>query len=123
MKNLDTNYTRGMIAEFYALGFLLMKGYRLRAWRYKTPVGEVDLVMQRGKTLVFVEVKLRPSRDEALAAVTPVMRRRIARAAQHFMAHQPQRGAGGQEGGMRFDVVAVAGLRLMHLDNAWFAAT
>ncbi len=123
MKKLDTNYARGMMAELYALGFLLVKGYRLRAWRYKTPVGEVDLVVQRGKTLVFIEVKLRPSRDAALAAITPMMRGRIIRAAQHFMAHRGRKAAGEAEGNMRFDVVAVAGWRLMHLDNAWFAAT
>lgn len=123
MKKLDTNYARGMMAEIYALVYLLAKGYRFCAWRYKTPMGEVDLVMRRGKTTVFVEVKLRPTRDDALAAVTPVMRSRIARAAQHFMAHHAKRGAGGADGDMRFDVVAVAGMRLMHLDNAWFATT
>ncbi len=41
-----------------ALG-LRLRGYRVLARRYKVPVGEVDIVARRGRTLVFVEVKAR----------------------------------------------------------------
>lgn len=118
-----TTYTRGLIAEIYAMLYLMCKGYRIVSWRYKTPVGEVDIIARRGKTLAFVEVKLRKSLDDGLYAITPKMKSRITRAASHFMARNMSgQGAGGYTLQPRFDVVVVAGLRLRHLDNAWLSA-
>lgn len=110
-----TNYLRGMVAEVYVMGVLMLKGYRILAWRYKTPVGEVDIVARRGRTLAFIEVKLRQSLDDGLYAVTPQMQSRITRAAEHFMVSQPRLNGAFP----RFDVVSVSGFRLRHLDNAW----
>lgn len=110
-----TSYLRGLWAEFYAMLALFFRGYRILAWRYKTPVGEVDIVAIRRNILVFVEVKLRPDLDQGIAAVTPRSRQRITRAASHFMvSHRKFQGAS-----PRFDVMAVSGWRLRHLDNAW----
>jgi putative endonuclease len=67
----QTNYLRGMVAEIYAIVILTLKGYRVLAWRYKTPVGEVDIVARRGRTIAFIEVKLRPDTETALYAISP----------------------------------------------------
>ena len=48
---------------------LLAKGFRPIARRYKTPLGEIDLIVKRGRTIAFVEVKARASRDDALESV------------------------------------------------------
>ena len=110
-----TSYLRGLWAEIYAMLALFFRGYRILAWRYKTPVGEVDIVAIRRNILVFVEVKLRPDLDQGYAAVTPRSQQRITRAANHFIAsHHKFQGVS-----FRFDVMAVAGWRLRHLDNAW----
>lgn len=114
-----TTYTRGLMAEIYTMAFLVMKGYRILAWRYKTPVGEIDIVARRKDVLAFVEVKLRQDLDGGLLAITPRMQQRITRAAGHFMAGN----IGFQADFPRFDVVAVSGLRLRHLDNAWQCPT
>lgn len=114
-----TNYFRGMVAEIYAILYLTLKGYRILAWRYKTPVGEVDIVAMRGKVLAFVEVKLRADRDAGMEAITPRMRHRISRAAEYFMVSHPRlKGAF-----PRFDAIAVSGFRVRHLDNAWVRPT
>lgn len=118
--SLSTSYARGLIAECYAGCFLFFKGYRIVAWRYKTPVGEIDFIIQRNGITAFVEVKLRPDKDSGLHAVTPQMRSRIARAASYFMSAQKLTGETSRQ--MRFDVVAVSGFRIWHLDNAWFPA-
>jgi len=110
-----TNYLRGMVAEIYAMVVLTLKGYRILSWRYKTPVGEVDIVARRGRTLAFIEVKLRAGLDDGLYAVTPRMQARITRAAEHFMVSKHRLNGTFP----RFDVIAVSGLRLRHLDNAW----
>lgn len=61
-------YYWGLVAEWLAIGFYLCQGYRLVAWRLKTPAGEVDAVLRRGKWLVAVEVKARarPSLHDAV---------------------------------------------------------
>jgi putative endonuclease len=61
---------RGRRAEMLAAWWLRLKGYRLRGARVRNSKGEIDLVMQRGKMLIFVEVKARASIVEAQEALT-----------------------------------------------------
>jgi Holliday junction resolvase-like predicted endonuclease len=51
----------GLSAESRAAMFLIAKGYRIAARRWKTPFGEIDIVARRRHALVFVEVKGRAS--------------------------------------------------------------
>lgn len=119
MRRRSSSHERGLGAELYAALYLFLKGYRILAWRYKTPVGEVDLIVARKSWIVFVEVKQRRSIEEAVFSVTPLMRQRIGAAAGYFLAQQRQKIASS----LRFDVVAVSGLCIRHLDNAWEAPT
>jgi putative endonuclease len=95
---------KGRAAETLAALFLRLKGYRVVARRFRTPVGEIDLVMQRASTLVFVEVKKRAFADDAVLAVTPAARQRLVRAAEAFLGRHPEAAALT----LRFDVVALA---------------
>ena len=72
---------RGRRAETIVAWFLRLKFYRILARRYRTPVGEIDLIAKRGRTIAFIEVKQRPSEAEGLDAVTAKGRRRISQAA------------------------------------------
>lgn len=78
-------FTRGRIAEALALGALVLKGYRPLARRYSAAGGEVDLIMIRGDTVAFVEVKARGRMDDALLAITPTKRRRFSRAVRTWL--------------------------------------
>jgi putative endonuclease len=100
----------GRFAETVAALFLNLKGYRTVARRFRSPLGEIDLVMRRGGTLVFVEVKARRTREAAILAITPAARDRLIRAAESFVARHPQ--AAGLT--LRFDIVAVLPRRLPH---------
>ena len=66
--------------------FLRLKGWRILARRFLVKGGEIDIVAQRGTTVAFVEVKLRAGLDDALIAIEPAKRRRMARAARVFVA-------------------------------------
>ena len=88
-------------AETVALWYLRLKLYRLLARRYRTPAGEIDLIMRRGRTIVFVEVKQRPDEAAGIEAVTARSRARISRAAALWIAAHPEAATFDQ----RFDVV------------------
>lgn len=94
----------GRRAEQLAALYLRAKGYRLLAKRYRSPVGEIDLVMQRRQTLVFVEVKKRQVLDAALWSIRPQQIKRMRRAAEHYIAQHPK--FNGLD--MRFDAMFVA---------------
>lgn len=105
-------YRRGLSAETLAAWLLRAKFYRILARRYRTPAGEIDVIAKRGRTIAFVEVKTRPSEAQALEAVGATARRRIARAAELWLAAHPS--AAGLD--LRFDlVIVVAGRMPRHI--------
>jgi putative endonuclease len=108
----------GVSAEGRAALLLAAKGYRELARRWKSPVGEVDLVMRRGRALVFVEVKARPKLDDAAWSVLPRQQRRIVAAAEAWLAAHPEHA--GYD--IRFDAVLVAPGRLPQHIAAAFEA-
>jgi putative endonuclease len=97
-------YRRGLRAETLVAWALRLRGFTVIARRFRTPVGEIDLVARRGRLLVFVEVKARVLHESGAEAVSPAARRRIAAAADRFVAGHP-RLAGHDR---RFDVALVA---------------
>jgi putative endonuclease len=82
-------YRRGLFAETLAAFLLRLKGHRIVAQRYRTPVGEIDLVALKGRRLAFIEVKRRKTRDDAAWTIPTRQKRRIVRAAQYWLAGHP----------------------------------
>lgn len=82
-------YLFGLDAEYWAEILLRLKGYRVLARRFQGGGAEIDLIVRRGTTLVFVEVKARPSLEAALATITAPKLARIGRGARAFLAHLP----------------------------------
>ncbi len=94
---------RGLVGEWVAATFLIVKGYRILERRYRTPHGEIDLIARRANTIAFVEVKARPTLELALLSITSRQRRRIIATAELWIAGQPEM----SDIDLRFDVVAV----------------
>jgi putative endonuclease len=82
-------WRRGHIAEAIASIFLFLKGYRILARRFKTPVGEIDLIARRGRWTVFVEVKTRRTLSEAAECISLKNRQRVLNAARWYLARHP----------------------------------
>jgi len=98
----------GISAESRAAVWLLAHGYRILARRWKSPLGEIDIIAARRHTLIFVEVKARATLDEAAESVTERQKQRIAAAAEVWLASYPQPAIRD----IRFDAILVAPGRL-----------
>ena len=65
----ETSHSKGLLAELKARSYLRSKGFRILTKRFKTPLGEIDFIAQDGKILIFVEVKLRKTKEAAAEAI------------------------------------------------------
>jgi putative endonuclease len=97
-------FRTGISAESRAAALLIAKGFRILARRWRSPLGEIDIVARRRQLLVFAEVKARASLDEAAESVNVRQRRRIAAAAEIWLANNPDKSIRD----IRFDAILVA---------------
>jgi putative endonuclease len=79
----------GISAESRAAAWLIAHGYRILARRWKSPLGEIDIIAARRHTLIFVEVKARAKLDDAAWSITERQKQRIAAAAEIWLANSP----------------------------------
>jgi putative endonuclease len=110
-----TSYSKGLFAEFLARNYLRLHGFRIVKSRYitgrHTNRAEIDIIARRGKLLLFVEVKNRPTVSTALDAVTYAQSLRLRRAGETYLAQTRW------DGNARFDIIAVCGLRIHWIKN------
>lgn len=95
----------GLLGEELALAHLQSHGLKLVTRNYRCKLGEIDLVMLDGATLVLVEVRYRATSDYggAAASVTWDKQRRLARTAEHLLMKRSEL----KRYPARFDVVAI----------------
>ncbi len=79
------SYHLGLNAELGAIIFLSLKGYKILARRYQSPVGEIDIIARKGDFLVAVEVKARNGDFLADELVSNHQKQRIKRAISAFI--------------------------------------
>ena len=116
MRRQKTGHQTGLDAERMCRLALRLKFYRILAMRYKTPMGEIDIVATRGNTVIAVEVKARATREDALESISSQQRARIAQALQDFVMRHPRFA----RHNLRFDVMlAVSRQWPVHIKNAW----
>lgn len=107
MRDRKAAFLLGHDAEYWAEILLRLKGYSIRARRFRGGGAEIDLVARRGGTLVFVEVKARADLDGALLAISPAKLARIGRGARAYLAREPR-----LPETIRLDAILVAPWRL-----------
>jgi putative endonuclease len=95
----------------------MLKGFRIIARRYRTKLGEIDLIARRGDLVLIVEVKVRATLIEAMDAIARQSERRIEAAADLWLSRQPDYG----RLSVRFDMVAVLPRRWpVHVENVFY---
>lgn len=72
-----TSYTLGLISELYAIFFLILKGYKILNWRYKTKIGEIDIIAIKKNIIHIIEVKYRNSQIDLNNLIQPKQIKRI----------------------------------------------
>jgi putative endonuclease len=113
-------FRTGLSAETRAAAFLMAKGYRILARRFRTPYGEIDIVAKKRGLVAFIEVKARGKLDDAAYAVTPRQQQRIIDAANAWLMTHPEHA----DLELRFDALLIAPRSLpRHLIAAFDAST
>lgn len=89
-KGKKTGHARGLNAETLAAFYLRCKGYRILERRFRTPLGEIDIIARRGKAVAFVEVKLRKTQEDAAEAIHAINQARVRQAAALYLARHTE---------------------------------
>lgn len=109
---------QGRLAETEACEFLKNKGYTLLANRHKTPYGEIDLLMVKGKSIIAIEVKYRRSLTAAAESISTRQKKRIQNALASFLGAHPELAT--EYPFVQFDVVLLCiSKTVIHIPNAW----
>ena len=109
--------------EEIASAFFKKGGYAILEKKYRTPVGEIDLICKRGDVIVFVEVKTRASSRFGGPgdAITPYKKERIIRAARWYIMEKLHK-----DMEFRFDCLFIRGnpkqYELEHVEAAFEAS-
>lgn len=110
---------KGRWAEAYAAFYLQIKGYGILARRFKTALGEVDIIATKGNTLIGIEVKAHKTFDAGLWAVTPNQQKRIIRGIKIFLTKKPKWASAD----IRFDIILIKFPYIKHLKHVWSEST
>jgi len=114
----DPRQILGRAGERLALEHYERLGFRMLERNYRSPAGELDLILCDGATIVFVEVKTRrPGGVDPIESIGPAKQRRLRRVAASWLAAQTGRSPARE---LRFDAVGIlidSGGRLVALDQ------
>jgi len=114
-KPLKNNIQKGKDAEDKALDFLIQKGYELLARNYRFGKGEIDLIVAKENTLVFVEVRSLQSANFGFPEQTISEKKKqlLQKTAENFIFEK------NWQKNIRFDVVALLGKQIEHFEDAF----
>jgi len=117
-----SNKILGSYGEFLAGRYLKAQGYRILEENFRNKLGEIDLIVQDGKTICFVEVKTRQSLDQGqpYEAVTPWKIRKLSQMATSYLKYKYH----SLEIPSRFDVISIVQDKetppnIKHIKNAF----
>jgi putative endonuclease len=106
----------GLRAETLATLWLQSRFYQILDRNFSASGGEIDIVARRGEVIAFVEVKARPSLEEAQVAIGATKTARISRTAHFWLA----RNRWAADMVLRGDAIFISPWRLpLHVENAF----
>lgn len=117
MNKKQKGYKFGIFAEYLVIVIFFFKGYKFVERRYKTKLGEIDLIFTKKNNLVVVEVKARHNKNTQIGEVVNYNQyARILNATKLFLNKNKKY----SNFFIRIDVVLVYGIfKIEHLENVW----
>lgn len=103
--NRNKHLQQGQQAEQLACEYLQQQGLTLVERNYYCRLGEIDLIMQHHKSLVFIEVRYRKNNlfGGAIGSITTKKQDKLQKTALHYLQQHKTRQ------NSRFDVIAITG--------------
>lgn len=96
-------YHSGLAAEDSVAHYYALRGHDIAAKRWRSKAGEIDLIVRKDDSVIFVEVKKSNTHDRAAASLGHRQITRIYNSAAMFLEGEPK----GQNTNARFDVALV----------------
>lgn len=116
MNNKLQNYKFGIFAETVICVYLFLTFHNILARRYKTKLGEIDIIAKKGDNLIFIEVKARRAGDDEVLSTKQM--NRIINASKQYLSKNNQYNSYF----VRFDLIIFKSiLAFNHIKNAWSA--
>ncbi|WP_321393419.1 YraN family protein [Emcibacter sp.] len=114
-------YFKGILAEYVAIAYVRLKGYRIRERRFKCAFGEIDVIAQKADLIVFIEVKIRKTLEEAASSILRPQQLRITRAANWYISRRLANDLARQlDYSFRFDTILLVPWKWpCHIQDAW----
>lgn len=111
------SYYRGILAEYIAIFFLTVKGYRIIVYRFKNPLGEIDIIAKKKDSLIAVEVKSRINKKAEIGDVVLSKQRKRNIAGINWFLSKNQKYT---DLSVRFDIILIKPYSFpQHLKNAY----
>ncbi|MCC3860332.1 YraN family protein [Pseudemcibacter aquimaris] len=120
--NKKKAYRWGHVAEWLGVIFLTLKGYSIQERRYKTSVGEIDIIARKQNITVFCEVKARKDYDAAAHSLSEKQKNRIRNAAEIYLSRLKNKNDNNnlKTEIIRCDMIMIIPWKWpIHIENAW----
>lgn len=79
----------GILAEYFAALFLILKGYHILHRRFYCKHGEIDLIARKAKTIIFIEVKARKQLENCFETITKTKQKKLQKTIEYYLATHP----------------------------------
>jgi len=113
---MRSTYNFGILGEYIAMIYLLLKGYKILKKRFKTKLGEIDIIAEKGQYIIVVEVKTRKNKNiEINEVVKANQTKRIINTIKIFLNNNSRY----CKYNIRFDIILISFFKIKHLQNAW----
>lgn len=121
-QNKKKSYKLGVLAEMVATLTLVLKGYTIKERRFRSHYGEIDIIAQKGNTIIFCEVKARKDYITAIESLSEHQKKRINNSAEHYLSNlnSVSRNNKIENKTFRCDMILIIPWRWpVHIKNAW----
>ena len=116
---MKSNREIGACAEAQAAEYLQQKGYRILERNFRTPLGEIDIIAQKKRDIIFCEVKYRKGQKApSLEIINETKQKKIVKAAYIYIKKHEHEWKKNYD--FRFDALGLSDREVIHVEGAFY---